>query len=734
MSKNKTNKKVHYNNGDFLQQYLLLLDLWQQPYSSIEFCNQLIEGDTIDLLFWLYIDHNEEEVATGGGKKEDKKQLLSNFNCKTFSFNLLYKLSKENDCCRAEVGRVGGIKKLLNLIKNDDKNEKLIELLCLTCKEAVNRHRFKEQNLLCELIGLLKRNLYETKRSICTQKLINSICSFTHDQDSLSYFLQNSLCDCFIDYLNNELNLSSDQDQEVFSFNELQVNKCEHKTNECSLNKNYNLNEILLTSNQLNRSASAPSITTTGTNKRKLDNYYSTTTTTTSIQQQIKRTKYSYSPNIFLPPPPPPLLSPTASNDYDFIPISPTASTFSLSPPNFTSSSPPPTLAYSPTTSFSSSPALSFNRSNSEKNFDNEINDKIKFSPSIADSETLGDEVATNYSSSCCSKLSNTIFDAIFPPLPTTASTSKQSCFTDSTTATTATTNTNIEIINRTEACIFYVFSILSHGDQPSNYILNDKFFTFLLNYLKLSKHTKNPRALRILNRLTKNPQCFQYFILNEFSYKIKFKFNILFNDDEESGNSSKDVQFYLSSNKVFFDSNIFPKFSSIESLINQNLKQQCLTSSDFCYQNLLNLIKYGTQKEKQACALQMPFILRNCKAMENIMLQMNCLDLILDSIFDENIDENLFYKSLFCIRKLIKFVNYKYNLKQMRDDYEQYKNKLQKIYESYSSPVDNSNEIEFLIDDNKSIKADKLILSDKCDYFSLLLNGNFLHKQKIPA
>jgi hypothetical protein len=74
-----------------------------------------------------------------------------------------------------------------------------------------------------------------------------------------------------------------------------------------------------------------------------------------------------------------------------------------------------------------------------------------------------------------------------------------------------------------------------------------------------------------------------------------------------------------------------------------------------------------------------------------------------------------------------MKFVNYKSNLKQIRDEYEQYKIKLQKFYESYSLPAaDNNNLIEFRIDDNKSIKADKLILSSKCDYFNLLLNGNF--------
>lgn len=118
--------------------------------------------------------------------------------------------------------------------------------------------------------------------------------------------------------------------------------------------------------------------------------------------------------------------------------------------------------------------------------------------------------------------------------------------------------NKNLEIVNHTEACIFYVFSLLSYGQQPSNYILTEKFFTFLLNYVKTPlKYNKNPRALRILNRLTKNPQCFRYFLANEFSYKMKFEFNQLYtvNDvNKKCKNLNKELnqmETYLNSNKV---------------------------------------------------------------------------------------------------------------------------------------------------------------------------------------
>ena len=130
MSKNKENKKIHFNNCDFMQQYLLLLDLWQQPYTSPEFCNQIIEGESIEFLIWLYTENKETNSAKPTTTKA-QELLLSNFNSKIFSFNLLYKLGKESEACRAEIGRLNGIKKILDLINsesNSDK-EKLVELL-----------------------------------------------------------------------------------------------------------------------------------------------------------------------------------------------------------------------------------------------------------------------------------------------------------------------------------------------------------------------------------------------------------------------------------------------------------------------------------------------------------------------------------------------------------------------------------------------------------------------------
>lgn len=841
INKNKLNEKLYLNNNDFIQQYLLLIDLWPsittkttstsestsstQPILSvnstsnskiIEFFNQIVEGNIIEYLIWLYIEYEESKIAsTNLSTSSNTHKTMLNFNCKTFSFNLLYKFCKENDTCRAEFGRINGIKKLIDQINSSNvvDNEKLIELLCFLCREAVNRHRFKEQNILNELLNLLKLNFYSKKNSNLTQKLINSICLFAHDQQSLNFFLENSICDCFIDYLNDNLKINDTKIQsdlfksDYFNMKYLKFKQCQHENDECCLNKTFNLNEIL----------AATSLASFSTrNKRKLkDNITITRATNSTIPQSIsspilpintnKRVKHqtSYSPNVFLSPQPPstspPMMySPHESAQESITSISPTYSryspsidtNFSLSP----SSSPPILLGTTPSYSpaYSTHSTQSIQRSSSAIMFDLESESEqtpsrsMQFSPLITNDTLTNmqlnaeDNTSDNVKNADNNNLLNLSFDNILPASPS----NKKLARTLSSSSSISSQSIHIEHINLTEARIFYIFTMLSHSQTPSSYLLNDKFFTFLLNYLKLSNHNKNPRALRILNRLTKNPQCFQYFTLSQFSYKIKFIFHINdlngenndesdLDDDEDdeitmnqtsssslnnfktinnqrvsntikskTSTNTNEMQLYLDSNKVFFDSNIFPKLSSIEKLINQNLKQHCITSSDVCYQNLLNMVKYGTLKEKQSCSLEMPFVLRNCKAIENLMLQLNCLDILLDFIcidFTENITDDsnvneLFYKGLLCVRKLVKFVNYKQNNKIIRDNYEEYKLKLDIIQENSLKLLDEmkeSNEVnneivEFLVDGTHTITVNKKILTKNSEYFNMLFNGEF--------
>ena len=242
-----------------------------------------------------------------------------------------------------------------------------------------------------------------------------------------------------------------------------------------------------------------------------------------------------------------------------------------------------------------------------------------------------------------------------------------------------------IESINRTEACVFYVLSQLSHGDKPSPFLFTnfDTILVCLLNYLKHAK-VRNPRALRILNRLTKNQYCFNHFVLSQFPYKIKSIFYGRIRSEEELINSNKhkqeeeiekEMNVYLNSNKVFFDAHTyFPSFASIEFTLCNNLKSQCISSSDHAYLCLISLMKHAPRRaEKVSCALVAPFILRNSKALQYIMIHLNGIDLVLDALFlsnddDSNNEKCLREKAILCLRKILKFVSYKRDMKKIKE------------------------------------------------------------------
>ena len=58
----------------------------------------------------------------------------------------------------------------------------------------------------------------------------------------------------------------------------------------------------------------------------------------------------------------------------------------------------------------------------------------------------------------------------------------------------------NIECINRSEACVFYVLSQLAHGDKPSPHLINnfELIVVALLTYLRYA-HVRNPRFVYLL-------------------------------------------------------------------------------------------------------------------------------------------------------------------------------------------------------------------------------------------
>jgi len=121
-------------------------------------------------------------------------------------------------------------------------------------------------------------------------------------------------------------------------------------------------------------------------------------------------------------------------------------------------------------------------------------------------------------------------------------------------------TNTNIEIRRRTEALIFTLLSKLSYETTDKNlrrYLYNHRLVSLLLRYIYLCDEP-NPRAIRILYRLTKMIDCTDYLIDLGLPYLILFNFypNISL-QQEYNHNINMDDQYLLNillnDNRAFF-------------------------------------------------------------------------------------------------------------------------------------------------------------------------------------
>ena len=196
----------------------------------------------------LYIYHEESDFKDTLAKLDDtteqqpKKPTATSptFNFTEFSFNLLYKLCYDYPNCRSEFGRVGGLAKILSKIETFHEStpsttskispheyEKLVEMVCLSCKEVTNRSRLREQGFLINLVRhqqkLFKinsatnksvhakstKNTFESKLH---NKLLVALCYFVYDQDSLNILLSNGLIDSLLAYLNESFSCTSDNE------------------------------------------------------------------------------------------------------------------------------------------------------------------------------------------------------------------------------------------------------------------------------------------------------------------------------------------------------------------------------------------------------------------------------------------------------------------------------------------------------------------------------------------
>lgn len=784
-------KKYETVFKDLIRHYFILLDCWPQPF-CIEFYNQIIEGKLVEHLLWVQTAecNNLTSSSTTSGK--------SAFNYLEYSINFLYRLCYEYDACRAEFGRCGGLSHYItriesqtSLIIDGDKSSstkpvplfeynRLIDIVCLACKESVNRLRLREQGLLINLIRLQQRvkasmttllshyRIEKTNQSIDAtwhNKILVGLCCFAHDQDSMNILLSNGLIDLLLAYLDESMarekvasgdtTIRSSSTDEIEPPEKLLLFKDlfrEDDNRQEGVIIAASSSTTPMASNLLYNRKRKLSIETSSTSSGLINIPNNKKLNTSVSSESFYRLSSSSPPPIFpfngsYSPKSPPALSTSPNTDSC---MSPSSFSMPSSPPQrLTRSSPSFYLQRSPSTSSTDSswpspnPSLVTQAANID--FDcMEYSNQIQFSPSIDhdESEELVDEEDIEAAMLAeCAK--NTQHDSN-NKLNKSMSYSMSSL----TSSVSSTNMMNIESINQTEACVFYVLSQLSHGEKPSIYLMQqfDSVLNCLLDYLRRVR-VRNPRALRILNRLTKNQHCFQSFILCYFPYKIKEKLD---KDNEERPTTEEtrtggqeesqidqEMNVYLSSNKVFFDttSASFPSFESIQHYLLNNLKSQCILANNHGYVTLVSMIKSsrGSVEERVASTLSSPFILRNSKALYYIMIHLNGVELLLDNILTQSQPQRL--NSIICMQRILLFVNFKRDLKQLGEYCSEKRRSVQLLQRTQTISVESNDTVSFVFDDEQDLDANRALLSRKSEYFSnLLTNQSFALSKQIPV
>lgn len=124
----------------------------------------------------------------------------------------------------------------------------------------------------------------------------------------------------------------------------------------------------------------------------------------------------------------------------------------------------------------------------------------------------------------------------------------------------TSSSNTNIEIRRRTEALIFTLLSKLSYETTDKTlrrYLYDSRLLSLILRYIAICDEP-NPRAVRIVSRLTKMTDCIDYLLPLGLPYLISMNFdsNETFANESDQEMNADDqylLNILLNENRAFF-------------------------------------------------------------------------------------------------------------------------------------------------------------------------------------
>ena len=171
------------------------------------FCHQ----ESAIYIFFHYLSRNTIQFASqvvSSGKighlisVAKDTELESSQDALSFLINL-----SEHHNFRPAFGNAGGISLFTNFVKVEDftAKEKVVSVLCLCCKEAVNRVKLREDGVLKLFITYLKDDSYKTLHL----RIVSALVCFLYDENSFDTLLDNGLVPVLIRHLRSYLDEDS---------------------------------------------------------------------------------------------------------------------------------------------------------------------------------------------------------------------------------------------------------------------------------------------------------------------------------------------------------------------------------------------------------------------------------------------------------------------------------------------------------------------------------------------
>ncbi|XP_033748539.1 armadillo repeat-containing protein 5-like [Pecten maximus] len=117
------------------------------------------------------------------------------------SFTTLIRLA-DHSHARAELGNAGGITQFIDYFEglgnfDKDKRFSVLNVLCLCCKDVVNRVKIRDNNILPKFLDSLKDNEYKRLHD----RVISALLCFLYDESSLELLLQKGLIPLLLTHL-----------------------------------------------------------------------------------------------------------------------------------------------------------------------------------------------------------------------------------------------------------------------------------------------------------------------------------------------------------------------------------------------------------------------------------------------------------------------------------------------------------------------------------------------------